>query len=177
MTEVLAVIGLGYVGLPLAVALAKKWAANSSRCHNPHQVSFYTEEEMPEELTGTFDAVGPQAPELTMGMVVDACLKASPDAGTTATWCDAEFLEAQGVSPWGHMPLWIPPRGDSVGFHQRDVSSSIAAGLTFLPVEKTCKDTLAWYNGLEEDSRYRRIAGIEADREAEVLAAWHEQQG
>lgn len=127
--------------------------------------------------TGTFDAVGPQAPELTMGMVVDACLKASPDAGTTATWCDAEFLEAQGVSPWGHMPLWIPPRGDSVGFHQRDVSSSIAAGLTFLPVEKTCKDTLAWYNGLEEDSRYRRIAGIEADREAEVLAAWHEQQG
>ncbi len=128
------------------------------------------------QVTGTFDAVGPQAPELTIGDILDGCINAS-DADTTLTWCDAEFLESQGVSPWGHMPLWIPPKGEQIGFHQRDVSASIAAGLTFLPVLKTCKDTLAWYNGLAEDSRYRRVAGIDAEREAEVLAAWHEQQG
>lgn len=126
--------------------------------------------------TGTFDAVGPQAPELTMGMLIEACTKVA-DNDVRATWCDAEFLEAQGVSAWGDMPLWIPPRGDSVGFHQRDVSKSIAAGLTFLPVQTTCGDTLAWYNSQEEGSRFRRIAGIDADREAAVLKAWHEQHG
>ena len=127
-------------------------------------------------VTGTFDAVGPQAPELTIGDILDASKRAS-GADTTLTWCDAAFLESQGVSPFGDMPLWMPPEGERAGFHQRDVSTSIAAGLTFLPVEKTCKDTIAWYNGLAEDSRFRRLAGIDAEREAAVLAAWHEQHG
>ena len=127
-------------------------------------------------VTGVYDAIGPMAPELTMGMLLEAC-KATSGGDATFTWADDAFLEAHGVSAWGHMPLWIPPRGESAGFHQRDVSKSIAAGLRFSPIGKTCKDTLEWYNGLEEGHRFKRLAGIEAEQEAEVLKAWHSAHG
>jgi len=127
-------------------------------------------------VTGSLDAVGPQAPELTMGGVLDACKQA---AGSDAsfTWCNDAFLEAQGVSPWGHMPLWVPPRGEGAGFHQRDVSKSIAAGLVLSPIARTARDTLGWYTGLPDDHPSKRVGGLEAEREAEVLKAWHAEHG
>ncbi len=125
-----------------------------------------------QRVMGIYDAVGPQAPELTMGSMLKACQETS-GSDATFTWCNDAFLEAQGVSPFGHMPLWISPRGESAGFHQRNVSKSIAAGLTFSPIARTTKDTLDWYNGLAEDARFRRVAGIKPEREVEVLAAWH----
>lgn len=126
--------------------------------------------------TGTFDAVGPPAPELTMGKMLEACRTA---AGTDAsfTWCNDAFLEAWDVSAWGDMPVWIPPRGESAGFHQRDVSASLKAGLELSPIERTAKDTLDWSRGLPADSRFRRVGGISPEREAEVLKAWHAEHG
>lgn len=129
-----------------------------------------------QNVTGVYDAVGPQAPELTMGMLLDACKKAS-GSDAAFTWCNDAFLEAHEVSPWGHMPLWISPRGESAGFHQRDVSKSIAAGLTFSAPVRTARDTLDWYNGLADDSRFKRLGGIDAEREAEVLKSWHAEHG
>jgi 2'-hydroxyisoflavone reductase len=128
------------------------------------------------KVTGIYDAIGPMAPELTMGDMLDAC-KETSGSDATFTWCNDAFLEAQSVSPWGHMPLWIPPRGESAGFHQRDVSKSIKAGLVLSPIARTTKDTLDWYNGLEDDSRFKRVGGIGAEKEAEVLAAWHAEHG
>lgn len=125
-------------------------------------------------VTGVYDAIGPMAPELTMGGVLEAC-KETSGSDATLTWCDDEFLESQGVSPWGHMPVWFSPRGESAGFHQRDVSKSIAAGLVLSPIARTAKDTLEWYDGLAEDSRYKQVGGIKPEREAEVLTAWHEE--
>lgn len=127
-------------------------------------------------VTGVFDAVGPMAPELTIGGMLQAC-KAASGSDASFTWCNDAFLEARDVSAWGHMPVWIPPRGESAGFHQRDVSKSIAAGLTFSPIARTARDTLEWYDGLAEDSGFRRIGGIEPGRESEVLAAWHAEHG
>lgn len=120
---------------------------------------------------GVFDAVGPQT-GLTMGSLLEACRGA---AGTKATftWCDAGFLDEQKVSAWGDMPLWVPPAGESAGMHRRDVSKSVKAGLKFRDALATCKGTLAWYKGLAEGDPLRKVGGIRADREAEVLAAWH----
>lgn len=120
---------------------------------------------------GLFDAVGPQT-GLTMGSLLEACRGAS-GSKATFTWCDAGFLEEQKVSPWGDMPLWVPPSGDSAGMHRRDVSKSVKAGLKFRDALVTCKATLAWYKGVAEGDRLRTVGGIKPEREAEVLAAWH----
>lgn len=149
-------------------------------------------------ITGTFDAVGPPA-GLTMGKMLGAC-KTAAGSDARFTWADAGFLEEQKVSPWGDMPVWIPPRGDSAGFHRRTIARATAAGLTFRPILDTARATLAWFPS--ELERRRRVtaemleqatkegkpapqlqdpgelrAGIKPQREAEVLALWHDKHG
>ena len=49
---------------------------------------------------------------------------------------------------------------------------AIAAGLTFRPHADTVADLLAWFHALPADRQAKPRAGITAEREAEVLAAW-----
>jgi 2'-hydroxyisoflavone reductase len=85
----------------------------------------------------------------------------------------AEFLEAQNVSPWGDMPVWVPNSGDSAGFHTRSNAKAIAAGLTFRSIADTTAATLAWFAAQPEERRKAGArAGIKVEREAEVLKAW-----
>jgi 2'-hydroxyisoflavone reductase len=55
---------------------------------------------------------------------------------------------------------------------------AVARGLTFRPVRDTARDTLAWFQGLpaEKQAELQKRAGLPAEREREVLAAWHQQQ-
>ncbi|MBK7404833.1 MAG: NAD-dependent epimerase/dehydratase family protein [Phycisphaerales bacterium] len=129
-----------------------------------------------QKVMGTYDAVGPLDGELNMGGVLEGC-KTAAASDATFTWADADFLDAHGVSAWGDMPLWVPPRGDSAGFHRRNVKRSYEAGMKLRSVDETAKATLDWYNELPADSRFKRLAGIDAEREAEVLKAWHEANG
>lgn len=119
-------------------------------------------------IAGVFNALGPQT-GLTIGKVLEACKTAS-GSDATFTWASAEFLESQQVAPWGHMPVWIPPKGEMAGFHQWKCEKAAAAGLTFRPILDTCKATLDWWSTLPESRRTAKMrAGIDADREAELL--------
>jgi 2'-hydroxyisoflavone reductase len=40
-------------------------------------------------------------------------------------------------------------------------------------VATTAADTLAWYKSLPSDRRGKLLAGISAEKERELLAAWH----
>ncbi len=121
---------------------------------------------------GVYNAVGPaQAP--TMREVLETC---NTVAGGKArlTWVDAAFLEAQKVTPWGDLPMWIPPEGDYAGFGTTSNARAVAAGLTFRPLATTAADTLAWVRDLPPDAPPRaRSSGLSRDREAAVLAAFH----
>ncbi|MCC6661494.1 MAG: NAD-dependent epimerase/dehydratase family protein [Phycisphaerales bacterium] len=126
-------------------------------------------------IAGTFDAVGPPpAPgtRLTIGDVLAACKEVS-GSDATFTWVPAAFLAQHNVTPWGDMPLWVPPEGDSAGFHTRKVERAVKAGLTFRPIEETCKATLDWYNSRPEEAKPQLTGPLKPEREAEVLAAWH----
>lgn len=123
------------------------------------------------KTTGVFNAVGPQE-GLTMGKVLDGCKNAAP-GDAKFTWCDAAFLESQGVSAWGDMPVWVPPSGESAGMHRRDVIKSTKAGLKFRDVADTCAATLAWHKALPDDSPLKKIGGIAPEREKAVLEEWH----
>ncbi len=126
---------------------------------------------------------------LTMGRLLQACQAAGtaandiqcirapceqpPEASSTVTWVPADFLEAQKVSAWQNMPVWIPPTGEYAGFGRRSTARAQAAGLEYRSLQTTVDDTLQWWLGLPEERRAKPKAGITAAREAEVLNAWH----
>ncbi len=119
---------------------------------------------------GVFNATGPDK-TLTIGTLLDTC-KSTTRSDARFTWCDAEFLAEQKVSPWGDMPVWVPPAGESAGFARSNVSKAVKAGLRFTPLTETVRDTLAWFETLPADRQAKLKAGIAPDREKEVLSAW-----
>lgn len=127
-----------------------------------------------QRVFGTFNACGPSAP-LTMGEML-AGIKAVTTSGAQFTWVPAEFLRAQGVQGWRHMPVWLPPVGATAGFSRRSNARALAAGLTFRPLAVTAKDTLDWHKtrpAAEQGALASgTLAGLPAAKEAEVLAAW-----
>jgi 2'-hydroxyisoflavone reductase len=122
-------------------------------------------------VTGTFNAVGPGY-RLDMAALLHA-IRGVTTAGATLTWVPAEFLAAQQVTPWGDMPVWVPEAGESKGFHSMRNDRAVAAGLTFRSIADTAQATLEWFDAQPEARRSAPPrAGISAEREAAVLAAW-----
>ncbi len=120
---------------------------------------------------GIYNALGPDY-DLDMAALLYG-IRASTTAGARFTFVPADFLEAQNVSPWGDMPVWVPASGDSAGFHLRSNAKAIAAGLTFRSIADTTAATLAWFAAQPEERRNAGPrAGIKPEREAEVLKAW-----
>ena len=123
---------------------------------------------------GTFNATGPDY-KLTMGKMFDE-IKAATKSNATFTWADADFLRAQKVRAWSDMPTWVPPKGDSIGFSQINCQKAISKGLTFRSIGDTTKATLEWFHKQPADRQAKMRAGLTAERETAVLAAWHAQQ-
>ena len=88
------------------------------------------------------------------------------------TWVPLDFLSEMGVRAWSHMPVWMPPRGSQAGANRFDLTPEVASGLTFRPLAETARDTLEYHLSRPEGRQQALRAGIEASREAEVLAAW-----
>jgi 2'-hydroxyisoflavone reductase len=121
--------------------------------------------------TGIFNATGPKS-TLTMAQMLDGIMKVTK-AGAQLTWVDADFLAAQKVSAWSDMPVWVPPRGDEVGFSRISIKKALDKGLTFRSVPDTAQATLDWFRKQPAERQATLRAGIKPEREVEVLAAWH----
>jgi 2'-hydroxyisoflavone reductase len=74
------------------------------------------------------------------------------------------------------MPVWVPPRGDEAGFSLISIKKALDKGLTFRSVGDTTQATLEWFHKQTADRQAKLRAGITAQRETEVLAAWHAQR-
>ena len=120
---------------------------------------------------GIFNATGPDY-ELSMAAMLYG-IRAVTTAGARLTWVPAEFLSKHGVAPWAHMPAWVPGTGETAGFARVTNARAIKAGLTFRPLATTAADTLEWFGGQPADRQSALRAGVTAEREAEVLSAWH----
>ena len=77
---------------------------------------------------------------------------------------DDSFLVAQGIG--SELPLWTAADPSFAALAQVDVRKALSAGLRFRPIEDTVAATLA-------HTETRPGIGLEPEREAEVLAAWH----
>jgi len=124
--------------------------------------------------TGIYNATGPDK-TLGVGAMLEG-IKSANNSKADFTWVNADFLEAQKVTPWGDMPVWVPPRGEEGGMGRISIQRALAKGLTFRPLAVTARDTLAWFKS-QPPERQKLRAGIIPEREAEVLAAWHKEKG
>lgn len=116
---------------------------------------------------GAFVATGPAGQVTFAGMLAAA-------GPAEVTWVDEEWLVAHDVTPWSELPLWLPR---SAGEHawDQDTAPAEAAGLRVRPIAETAADTLAWLRAGDLGTANPRVgrAGLDPDKEKELLAAWH----
>ena len=92
----------------------------------------------------------------------------------TFTWATEEYLgEQEVVRQLGGLYSQAVRAPGLEGYNQYNVDKAVAAGLAFRPIGETARDTLAWYNATPEEDRPGGGRMLSAEREAEVLAAWH----
>lgn len=123
---------------------------------------------------GVFNGVGPRTPRPMAELLYG--IRGITTAETTFTWVNLEFLTQIGIRPYSHMPVWRPPTPGSEGFARFDLTPEIEAGLTFRPLAVTAQETLDFHFSRSPERQADLRAGITAEREAEVLAAWHARQ-
>ncbi|MFY9342617.1 MAG: NAD-dependent epimerase/dehydratase family protein [Planctomycetota bacterium] len=120
---------------------------------------------------GVFNAVGPQGGQPFRQFL--AGIAKGVGSAATFTWVDADFLAAQGLRPYSReLPAFQVMRGKTAGFARFDLTKEIAAGLTFRPTDVSAKETLAWWQTLPKERQQAPKAGLPAEREQAVLAAW-----
>lgn len=124
-----------------------------------------------QRATGAYNATGPREPYAFGAMLTG--IRDALGADARFTWADRAFLAAHEVAPWSQMPVWVPPVEDSAGFARVSNAKALAAGLTFRPLAETARATLAWYRTRPAERQANLRAGLDAEREAALLAAWH----
>jgi 2'-hydroxyisoflavone reductase len=134
-----------------------------------------------QQATGTFNVVGPAAPQ-TLAEFVAALrpLAAGPLAYTWIedyAWLKAYPLRApRAGEPSGLTEAipWVMAEGDELGHMRIDAGKARAAGLTCRPLLTTARDTIAWRtsaavpDALRTQPRYV----LSAEQETAMLAAW-----
>jgi 2'-hydroxyisoflavone reductase len=119
--------------------------------------------------TGSFNAVGPKS-KLTMGRMLDDIKKAT-NSDARFTWIDDKFLSSEKIID--DVPIWTSPHGPEIGYSTMNINKAVSKGLTFRPLADTTRATLEWFRKQPTSRQTTMRAGIKAEREAEVLAAWH----
>jgi 2'-hydroxyisoflavone reductase len=122
-----------------------------------------------QKITGTFNTTGEP---MTMRSFVEG-IRDGVNTDTKFTFLGKQFTEEHKLG-FGEFPLWIPQEGDGAGFHQRDVSKAVKAGMTFRPISDTAKVTLDWFNGVPEKMQPNLLppGRLTPEREREILEAF-----
>ena len=119
--------------------------------------------------TGTFNAVGPRHPMRMAEQLYGIRGTLSGDLDVRFHWIPADFLQVQGVRPWSEMTTWFGP--DAV-LSKTSNDRALAAGLTCRSLAEITTDTLAWFRSLPAERQATMVAGLDPEKEREVLAAW-----
>jgi 2'-hydroxyisoflavone reductase len=122
---------------------------------------------------GVFNATSPPG-ACTMGDLLSASERATPNSGTKVTWVSEDFLAAHWKPEELDMPPWSPKRGDMAGASLTPTKNAEKTGLVCRPVADTVRDTLAWFQSLPAERQEKLRAIIDPQKEAETLHAWHE---
>ncbi len=119
---------------------------------------------------GVYNGIGPATPRPMEQFLYG--IRGATSAEASFTWVNYDFLQGVGIRPIAHMPVWRPPVEGFEGFARFDLTPEVEAGLTFRPLAVTARDTLEYHFSRSPERQANLRAGISAEREAEVLAAW-----
>jgi nucleoside-diphosphate-sugar epimerase len=118
---------------------------------------------------GAFNATGPRT-RLSMGRMLSD-MKKTTNSDARFTWVDDDFLKAQKIID--EFPIWTSPKGSEILYLTTNINKALSHGLTFRPLSETTRATLEWFRKQTPERQIKMRAGLKAQREAEVLAAWH----
>jgi 2'-hydroxyisoflavone reductase len=121
-------------------------------------------------ISGIYNAVNP-AGSYTMGDLLE---DSQAITGTTVEpqWISEEFAYENDLTGSRLLPIWNPSAGEHGGSGTFSGEAARAAGLHNRPPRETARNLLAWWDTQSEERRADRKAGLPADREAELIAAW-----
>ncbi len=126
-----------------------------------------------QHITGTFNTVTP-AGSCSMGdLLADSMAVTATEV--TPTWLSAEFIEERQLGENRSLPIWAPPTGEYAGVSLVNGERATAKGLRNRPIRETARDLISWWKTLPEERTQNIRAGLSPEREAELLALWHEQ--
>lgn len=84
-----------------------------------------------------------------------------------------DFLGMQWKPEEVDLPPWSPMKGEYAGASLTSSTRAIKTGLRTRPMQQTVHDTLAWFQTLPAERQAKLKAGIDAQKEADTLKAWH----
>ena len=120
------------------------------------------------QRSGVYNVAGPRS-RMTMPQFLEGARDAL-NANVRFTWVDDyEFLEQHKITD--AVP-WVMQKGNDLGHMSVRNDRAIAAGLTFMPLATTVRDTLAWWATVPEARRTAPRFAITPEQEATALAAW-----
>jgi 2'-hydroxyisoflavone reductase len=122
------------------------------------------------ERTGVFNACTPPG-FATIGDLLETSRRVSR-AKTEVRWVDEEFLRREGVLDGPELPIWRPPSGRTAGAALVSSARAVQAGLRFLPLEQTIRETLEWQRQRPTERQKKLAAGLDPQREAALLEKW-----
>ena len=117
------------------------------------------------EIDGTYNMV--RAGTYTMGQLLDDS-RAVTAADVEPVWVEEEFLESGGYTDGGQFPVW----SGANGYAPVSTDRAVHAGMHSRPVRETARDLLAWWDTVPAERTAKPRAGISAEKESEVIAAF-----
>jgi 2'-hydroxyisoflavone reductase len=118
--------------------------------------------------SGAYNAVGPQS-AMTAPQFYEQARAALDSTAQFVFVDDYTFLEAHKIEeaiPWAML------KGNDYGMMSIRNDKARAAGLTYLPLATTVRDTLAWWKTVPEARRSAPKFTIQPEQEANALSEW-----
>ncbi len=126
------------------------------------------------KVTGIYNAQS-NGGDIKMKQLLDSCVKnINPKANLV--WVPTPFLQEHEVAPWQEMPVWIPAEGDYAGAGTMSSKKAYSNGLKERSIDVVVKDCFDWFKTLPKERQAKLRAGISAEKETKVLAAWKAKQ-
>jgi 2'-hydroxyisoflavone reductase len=123
-----------------------------------------------DQRSGIYDATSP--PKTTTMDDVTTAATRTLDSTANVVWMDEAFFEANGITGWMDLPLWLAASHGMPGLMNANVDRALADGLSIRPVAETVRDTREWSRNVADTATTSPRAGITRERERELLAAW-----
>jgi 2'-hydroxyisoflavone reductase len=119
--------------------------------------------------SGIYNVAGPRS-AMTAPAFYKAARKTLNPAATLTYVEDYDFLKSHGIE---YSIPWAMLQGKDDGMMSIRSDRAIGAGLQFMPLEATLRETLAWWPSVSEARRSKPGFAITPEIEAAALADWH----